>query len=126
MLSFIEILKAGEETDKQKKLSNTKFFGFKNPLLVNITGGEWAIDNVPHIVHTKNDKILMSNIYLFFLNRFIRLELVFNEKVGYFKTGYRKFDKFLWNLYERNLFFYATNDIGSFLKNYLNACKMKK
>lgn len=151
---FIEILKAGEETDKQKKLSNTKFFGFNNPLLVNITGGDWAIDNVPHIVHTKDDKILMSNIYLFFLNRFIRLELVFNEKVGYhvnvvwgnephtdsiiytieeiedtryvFKTGYRKFDKFLWSLYERNLFFYATNDIGSFLKNYLNACKMKK
>lgn len=42
----------------------------------------------------------------------------------HFKFGdlSRPLPKFVWKLYSRNLFFFATNDIGAFLENYVHYC----
>lgn len=36
-----------------------------------------------------------------------------------FRFGYSRLDKFLWNRYSKNLFFYSSNDIGSLVEDYI-------
>ena len=45
-----------------------------------------------------------------------------NEQNKRYRFGYTKSDKKLWELYKRNKFFYASNDLGSLLENYVKQC----
>lgn len=146
---YVNILSQGELFDANKKASNRLFFGFSNPLLANITGGDWAIDNYPHIEREERE-IVLNNRFIEHNNKLVKLELVHNEKRGLhvlvhwatryyedsiiytthdipnrqykFRCGHTKTDKLLWNLHEKNLFFYMSNDIGSFVDNFLRSC----
>lgn len=143
---YLEILSQGELTDKNKKASNRAFFGFKNPLLANITGENWAIDNYPHIIREERE-VILNNRFIFFNNKLVKIEIVENERLGIhailhwatnlyddsiiytneeitdkryrFRFGSSKLDRFIWSLHKQNLFFYASNDLGSFIDSYI-------
>ena len=152
---YVEILKQGELTNEKKKVSNRMYFGFKNPLISNITGEDWAIENYPHIPEIdRSEKTYISkNHYIFFNEKYVRLDLVYTNTIGYyiechwatkiyddsiiytigdildiryrFKLGYSDIDKKFFVLKNRNKWYYATNDIGAFIEKYFNIAKQK-
>jgi hypothetical protein len=62
---YCELIALKQSTIKQE--INRLFYGFNNPKLAAITGGEvaWAFDPVPHIVNNESDVII---------NRFFRID----------------------------------------------------
>lgn len=62
---YIELIGLKQSAIKQE--INRLFYGFNNPKLAAITGGEiaWAFDPVPHIVNSETDEII---------NRFFRID----------------------------------------------------
>ena len=130
------------ERAKQNKL----FFGFKNPRLASVTGGDWAIDNYPHIQREECKKHLSR--FLLFNSAVVEIELCSNERLGLFikahkatkiperaicyqleeiterrqrhRFGYDNLDKKIWLLYNRNKWYYSTNEIGNIIASYVN------
>lgn len=145
---YIELI--GTKKDTVKKKVNRLFFGFNNPSLASITGGDWAIDNYPHVLTDCVKTNTLNYSYIFHNNKIVQMEVkqiagigtvcelhwskkiregervycISNiEKPNYlYKLGFSKFDKFIWNLYKKNKFYYSTNDVGDFVKNYINEC----
>lgn len=144
---FVELLGIINKRKEKRDVVNRKFFGFKNPALAAITGYDWSVSNYQHI--PKGDaKIIIPNFYIFHNDKYVRLDIVTNKELGIcvychwstktyddsiiftisgitdarhvHKLGFNNFHKKLWKLYKENKFFYATNDVGSFIENYLN------
>ena len=146
---YVELLESGIKKQKSRSIVNKLFFGWKNPLISSITGDDWAIDNYPH-TPTEPCKVVLKKYYLSFNNNLLALDILHNDKIGLFvsvhyasrtyddsiiftiediternkryRFGYTKSDKKLWELYKRNKFFYASNDLGSLLENYVKQC----
>jgi hypothetical protein len=50
--------------------------------------------------------------------------LDFHKELNYrYKKGHTKIDAFLWDKYDKNLFTYANNSVGSLVEKYLESCK---
>lgn len=87
---YVEIIGQNAERQKKRSIVNKLFFGFKNPMLASITGADWAVKYYPHIppqketVHreAENVEILAQNIYIQFNTKYVRLDIVKNEKRG--------------------------------------------
>lgn len=133
---------------KQKIASNSLFFGFNNPKLNAITGGDWALDSVPHIQKWTNETIIDRRHYVQMGSELVRLNLCRVDELGLIVTvvgatkfyddsiiytcddikdknhrygfGYSKMDKLIWTLYKRNKFYYATNEQGAIIQTYIN------
>ena len=133
---------------EQKKLLNKSFFGFKNPRLNSITGGEWATSNYQHIDFREVD-IIFKNVFIKTKNKFLQLEIARTEvgvvclvhlcntpnnenayiytngdiydKREHFCFGDRNaLDNLIWNkLYKTNRFYYANNQVGAIMENYI-------
>ena len=143
----------GEVNDKdiQREKINTEYYGFDNPRLKSITGGDWAIANYPHIVREDRDELDRSRC-IEFNDQYYRLELVSSERLGFhvlvhkinnpkyskviFTVGeireYRQryrygnnkgLDHFLWKLYDENRWYYADNDVGYAVESYRQRCE---
>lgn len=125
---------------------NNLYFGFKNPRLASITGGDWAIDNYPHI-ESEECEVIDKCHYISHSAYLIQLELCHNERLGLFvkahkankyyddsiiytyegiedkrfrhKYGYTKLDSLIFRLYERNKFFYSNNEVGNMVTSYV-------
>ena len=146
----------GVTGDKKAKntIVNKLFFGFKNTLLGSITGDDWAIKCYQHIPELPNDDenatadILSRRLYLFFNNKYVRLDLVDHYELGIciyahwatrtytdsiiltnvertdrrfqYKLGEGNLSKFLKRMIETNRIYYASNDIGTFTEAYLS------
>ena len=148
--TFINIRIYSPVVTYQKVKSNKTFFGFNNPKLASITGGNWAMNYVQHIPN--NDyKILSRNHYIKFSTSLLRLTIVKIDKIGLgvyvaksttlyddsiiytygdiedyrfrYGFGYTKLDKLIWNLYKMNRFYYANNDLGNIVENYIKRIK---
>lgn len=143
---YVEILESGVKKQKTRSIVNTLFFGWKNPLISSITGDDWAINNYPHIPQY-NSKIILKRYYLDFNNTLLALDIKSCDEIGMyvavhkatrtyddsiiftigeidknnkrFRFGFTPSDKRLWELYKRNKFYYASNDIGSLIDNYV-------
>ena len=166
---FIETLNIGEKiditTDKgtnihleiygnsinsnSKKRINKEFFGFNNPRLNSITGGEWATSSYPHITFD-NVNVLYRNIFIKTKNKYVQIDIAKteiglvallhmsnepknenayiytndyiydNREVYKFGNG-SKLDKLIWNdLFKNNKFYYANNQVGALVENYIN------
>lgn len=143
---YVEILESGVKKQKTRSIVNTLFFGWKNPLISSITGDDWAINNYPHIPQY-NSKIILKRYYLDFNNTLLALDIKSCDEIGIyvavhratrtyddsiiftigeidknnkrFRFGFTPSDKRLWELYKRNKFYYASNDIGSLIDNYV-------
>ena len=148
---YIEMLgKMAPKADKKRSEINRLFYGFENEKLASITGlSAWATFNYPH---TPEDfHIITKNRYLSFNDKLVNLEicdmengttfinchpatrtyedsiiysLEFSTEPGHrYMLGYNKMDKFIWEKYQRNLFTYSSNSVGSLVERYVEICK---
>lgn len=148
---YVELLGATQAKQDKRDIVNKLFFGFKNPRLAGITGADWSVKNYQHIPRKDEVEVLMRNIYIFHNNKYIRLDIVQNERLGtciychwatqvhddsiiltiqdrndpryLYKLGYGKLKNLLAVLVNNNRIYFQTNDIGSFFYNYINYCK---
>lgn len=148
---FVEILgKKSARAGKKQSIVNSLYFGFDNPKLASITGNEtWAMYNYPHTPEKFN--ILMKNHYLDFNDKLINLEIcgteddtifinchyatnLYDDSIVYtldfstdrnyrYRFGETKIDEFIWDCYEKNLFTYSDNTVGSLVEKYVDNCK---
>lgn len=144
---YIEL--CGNSNPKRKEI-NKLFYGFKNPRLKSITGGAWAMSNYPHNCFTNYSVIDRSHFIRCNNHILVQLELCKCEEVGMFVNvhkatrfkerdvvwttgiintpnerymlGYTKFDKFLVELKNKNLWFYSSNMIGTLIQTYFRTC----
>ena len=128
---------------------NRLFFGFDNPKLASITGGEqtWAFDPVPHIVNADSDEYITRILRLDCDDVLLQLDVVRTEDRGLivnvhectkeyedsiiltngeirrrnqlFGLGRGKLCKKVWELYKQNKFYYDSNETGSLVENYV-------
>lgn len=77
-IELVDIVKS----DTRKTILNSLFFGFSNPKLASITGGEvWAFESVPHILPRaeQTDRYTMENrIYMENGIELLQLEICYN------------------------------------------------
>lgn len=144
---YIEII--GLKQSAIKVEVNRLFFGFNNPKLASITGGEqtWSFDPVPHIVNADTDEFISRRMRLDCDDVMLQLDLVKTEDRGlvvnvhecttvyedsiiltmgdirsrnqYYGLGKGKLAKAVWNLYKQNKWYYDSNETGSLVKAYV-------
>lgn len=132
-----------------KEIGNKLFYGFSNPKLASITGGDelFAFDNYQHIMNDENDTIIDRRLRIETSGTLLALDLVFTEDRGlivnvhesttiYDDTviltldeiwdkqhiwgiGDSKYLKYIWKLYKENKFYYQNNAVGSLVENYV-------
>ena len=138
------------DKDPQRSQINVEYYGFNNPRLKSITGGDWAVNSYPHIRREERD-VIYRNVYIYFNGRYFQIELVHNERLGLhiivhlahasnvakyadriytveeirqrnevYGYGGSKLDKQLWKLYDNNKWYYADNDVGFSVNSYDN------
>lgn len=146
-------LETTSERYTKRALNNRLFFGFSNPKMASITGASlWDLDSYPHIRRTETRESLYRNIYIEHNNKLVNIEIVTDDEIGlqaivhwatttyddsyiftlgeiqdtryHYKLGSSNACHRLWQLYRNNLFFYATNDVGAFVENYISQCKV--
>ena len=126
------------------------FFGWKNPLISSITGEDWAIGIYQHIPEPST--VLLRGHYIQHNGKTIALDLMHNDEIGVFvgvhfstmtyddsiiytisdiedkrfryRMGYTRSDKKIWEFFRKNKFFYASNDLGSLVENYVKNCAL--
>lgn len=137
---------------EHRKRHNAKFFGFNNPKLNAIRGGGWAMRVYQHPYREKDTTSILQNRYIRHNGTLMRLELMYNDKHGYYvvvhrayeiqddsviycldtqlesrqfkyKWGLGKIDKKLWDLYTRNKWTYVSNSEGSLVDDYIRSIK---
>lgn len=91
---FVEIIKIMDTVEQDKRrIHANKFFGFKNPQLTSIVGGDevWAFEHVPHIIKYAKDgheiekhKIPHTPIYIRHYGELLRLWFIETEELGTF------------------------------------------
>lgn len=142
---YIELI--GDNSIERQEL-NTLYFGFDNPKLSAITGGDWAVAEYPHIIR-EDRQIICKSIYLLYSDQIVQLELSYNERLGShvivhaatqisekaliiftlndivdyrykFSFGSGKFCKMLWRLYDDHKYFYSDNETGDIFEQYVN------
>lgn len=89
---FVELIKIKENKEiEDRRIHNSFFFGFKNPKLTSITGGEdiWAYERVPHIPKydregnlIEKDEIDTIPIYIKINDELIKLTFYQSELLG--------------------------------------------
>lgn len=89
---YVELI-ADLHDKKEKSIYNTLYFGFKNPKINAVRGGEWAVNNYPHI--QKGFETIQRGIYIEYHGRLLALDIVKYEDVGVYinvHTAYRTYD----------------------------------
>ena len=145
---YVELLEMSKKTiTPRRQLSNKLYFGFDNPKLINITGGDWVVENSPHIPKKIEYDSVINNIFMKFASNYIRLDVVkYNDQFFVFCTkftsviyddsiiltleppdksneiyglGRGKVFKFIWGLYDDKRFRYQSNTIGAWIDKYV-------
>lgn len=145
---YIEIL--APKVSRTREKVNARFFGFRNDKLLSITGrGAWATETYPHILPSRQDpaRQIGRALYIEMSGKLVKLRVMRSEIRGicvyvtpatrtadhdiiltcgglenqnyYFGFGLPYFRN-LWKLYEQNLFYYADNSCGAFIKSYVS------
>lgn len=66
-----------------RKVVNSKYYGFDNPLINSITGGDgWNVDCYPHIADDPTRKTLMRGIFVEFESTVTEVEVCVSDTVG--------------------------------------------
>lgn len=150
---YVEILgKRPPRADKKQKEINKLYYGFENPKLVSITGeATWAMSNYPHT--PISFRILDKRHYISYYDKLINLEIcesedrtifinchfatkTYDDSIIYstdfstdprhrYRLGSRVVDKFIFDKYDKNLFTFADNTVGSLVEKYIDGCRRK-
>ena len=150
---YVEIL--GKNISKKRHFLNMEYFGFDNPALASITGAEtWSFSNYQHLPDDIEIKILHRGIYIKHNNILVALDVIKTDKHGtcifchkatryyddsiIYSLGDRETNNFIyglgvtppqkiiWELYKQNKFYYATNEIGYTVENYVLSAKKNR
>lgn len=132
----------------EREQLNMLYFGFDNPKLKAITGGDWAVADYPHIQKDDTREVITKGIYLTFKDIIIQMELLRSDKLGLhvlvhrankidekcltiytisditdskeqYAFGRGKLSKLIWKLYDDHKFYYADNEVGDILETYV-------
>ena len=144
---YVELI--GLKQSEIKQTLNRLFFGFDNPRLAAITGGEvtWAFDSVPHIKNSPEDEYLDRTLRIDTGDIMLQCDIVLTPDRGVvvnvhectkvypdsliltlgditqdnelWGLGEGNFCKYVWGLYGHNKFYYDTNETGSMVTNYV-------
>lgn len=136
------------DKDPEREELNTEYYGFDNPLLKSITGGDWSVKAYPHIEREEREVFDISH-FIKFTERYFQLELVYSKRLGVhvivhranepkpekpaviytieeihdkrerYCFGWSKLDKKFWNLYNQNKWYYPENDTGFSVESYV-------
>lgn len=137
--------------DLTRAYQNELFFGFRNPRLAAITGGDWAIDNYPHIEPDKERKSYERMHYIKYNGYLVNMEFCRSKKLGAhvivhkatktyddsiiytiddiasvnerYRFGRTAYDKMIWSLYNNNKWYYSNNEVGNVVRSYVNQAK---
>lgn len=145
---FIEAI--GGKRSKLKEIGNMLFYGFSNPKVATITGGDdvFAFENYPHILNNDSDVVIDRRLKLDTGTTMLSLDIVYTEDRGYvvnvhectrtypdsviltldeiwskqyvWGIGNSPYMKFVWGLYKQNKFYYQNNMIGSLIFDYVH------
>lgn len=145
---YVELI--GDRSIEREEL-NMLYFGFNNPKLGAITGGDWVVDEYPHIEREER-QVLSKDIYLLFNAYIVQLEICYNERLGKhilahqaktidnraiiiytieeiknkaykYRYGTDRISRIIWQLFDRHLFFYSNNEVGNVVEQYVNRCE---
>lgn len=144
---YVELI--GLKPTEIKSRVNRLFYGFNNPRLAAITGGEqtWSFDPAPHIVNADTDVYIDRRLRIDTGDVILQVELLYTEDRGYicnvhectmsyddsvFLTngeirrrnqmwglGEGKYCKYIWGLYGNNKWYFDTNETASLVTNYV-------
>lgn len=152
---YVEIINLVRR-DNTHSILNSMFYGFRNPKIASITGGDvWAFECVPHILRDCTDKrVLARNLYIESGLELLQIEIVYNQEQGlhleihrasktypdsiiftigdqkdnryYFGLGHGNLNKLLTKYITARKVYYSSNEVGSIFKDYLNRYLMIK
>lgn len=144
---YVELI--GNKPSAIKSEINRLFYGFNNPRLAAITGGEqtWSFTPVPHISNSDTDKIIDRSIHIDCGDVMLQLDLVETEDRGLIVNvhesttlyhdsivltngeiramnqmwglGEGNYCKLVWGLYAKNKWYFDCNETGSLIDNYV-------
>ena len=145
-LEYFSPEKVNKQSSQSLKEMVSLFFGFNNPKLGAITGEDWAITPAPHIPEGKVD-FVMRNLYISAHGRLVSLDIVNHEDLGLacyvhwatrvyedsiilttdaitdprfvYGVGIGRLNKLLIYFQTTNRFYYAHNDVASFMRAYV-------
>lgn len=132
----------------ERERLNHLYFGFDNPKLGTITGGDWAVANYPH-PDRQERTMITQGIYMKYTDVLLQLDLVTSAELGLhiiahrankisekaltiytiddikerreqFGFGAGRFSKVIWKLYDAHKWYYSDNEIGDIVENYVN------
>lgn len=129
-----------------KKEVNSLLYGFENPLLNSITGGEWAIENYPHIERGMKYETTSPNLFIVnFLDEYFSCDEINIDGVGYVyfhNINLAKFkDRTIYSIcdvptdksvpieyikpliekiYNEKICYYQNNEVGDLVKNIID------
>lgn len=126
---------------------NKLFFGFKNSQLGSITGADWSLIVRQHIPEEGEYTYICKNIYIYHNQKYVRLDIVNHSELGvcmfahwatttyddsYILTledrtdpryryglGSYNSEHLIMQMLTENRVYYASNDIASFISNYI-------
>lgn len=96
---WVHLIKLSNEVVAQKRIENNlSFYGFENPKLNAIIGGEeWETKNYPHLSQylSREDekKQIQGNVYIKFQGKMMKWELWQSKKLGFFALVRPYFDE---------------------------------
>lgn len=144
----------GDGTSKKEK--HNKYFGFDNPKLNMITSGAWEIAIYPRLPFKYTSKNVKLVYYIEFEKEKLQCEIIHVEGTWFtfihrwtrdflpddivYQTGYNpywsrkrkitkpkdKLEKFIAWFYTTEKIFYADNEVGEIVRNYLQWCATDK
>lgn len=85
---WIHLVAFDKKVTEKRLFNNLQYFGFKNPKLSSINGGqEWAIKNYPHlhpvdIYNNEERKLIYRDCYLRHYDKLLSLELWYSTTIG--------------------------------------------
>lgn len=152
---YIEFIGTPKKYKTKKTTWNRLFAGFNKPELASITGeSTWAVhcyQHIPELQEKQEVKTLYNNIYVYYQNKFVRLEVMQHSDLGiciyahwasrvyedsiiltceqmtdprfiYGNAQGTKLGKFIDKMVKERKIYFASNDVGTFIEGYFTKC----
>lgn len=144
---YVKYVAADNKKQKIMTRLNKMYFGFKNKRLGSITGADWAIKPRQHIPKDDNFRYIIKNLFIYHNGRYARIDIVDNENLGlcgychwatitypdsviltmedrfdnryHYGLGSYTIRSTITGLLDENRMYYASNDVASFISNYI-------
>lgn len=152
---YIEFIGAPKRFRTKKTVWNRLFAGFQKPELASITGeSTWAVhcyQHIPELQENEEIEILFNKIYIYYQNKYVRLDIVENPTLGvciyahwatkvyndsiiltneniideryiFGNAAGTKLGKFLDRIIRERKLYFAANDVGNFVEGFFSIC----